>query len=61
MAHGYHHEFPSDRSRLVMPPMISWPLAVMFVTVYWLLLGRAQCLPMLAGTMAGYIAYDWVH
>jgi dihydroceramide fatty acyl 2-hydroxylase len=61
MAHGYHHEFPNDRSRLVMPPMISWPLAVMFAAVYWLLLGGAQALPMLAGTMAGYIAYDWVH
>lgn len=61
MAHGYHHEFPNDKSRLVMPPMISWPLAVMFAAVYWLLLGGAQCLPMLAGTMAGYIAYDWVH
>jgi len=61
MAHGYHHEFPNDRMRLVMPPMISWPLAVFFATVYWLLLGRTQALPALAGTMAGYIAYDWVH
>ncbi len=61
MAHGYHHEFPNDRSRLVMPPMISWPLALLFGSVYWLLLGPAYYLPMLAGTMAGYIAYDWVH
>jgi sterol desaturase/sphingolipid hydroxylase (fatty acid hydroxylase superfamily) len=61
MAHGYHHEFPNDGMRLVMPPMISWPLAVFFATVYWLLLGRTQALPMLGGTMAGYIAYDWVH
>ncbi len=61
MAHGYHHEFPNDGMRLVMPPMISWPLAVLFFGAYWALLGREQWLPMLAGTMAGYIAYDWVH
>jgi sterol desaturase/sphingolipid hydroxylase (fatty acid hydroxylase superfamily) len=61
MAHGYHHEFPNDRYRLVMPPMISWPLAVMFAVIYWLAFGRAGCLPPLAGTMAAYIAYDWVH
>jgi dihydroceramide fatty acyl 2-hydroxylase len=61
MAHGYHHEFPNDRSRLVMPPMISWPLAAIFFAVYRLLLGPDLYLPLLAGTMAGYIAYDWVH
>jgi sterol desaturase/sphingolipid hydroxylase (fatty acid hydroxylase superfamily) len=61
MAHGYHHEFPNDKSRLVMPPMISWPLGAMFAIVYWLALGSTQFFPMLAGTMAGYIAYDWVH
>ncbi len=61
MAHGYHHEFPNDVSRLVMPPMISWPAATMFALVYWLAFGRAQYFPVLAGTMAGYIAYDWVH
>jgi sterol desaturase/sphingolipid hydroxylase (fatty acid hydroxylase superfamily) len=61
MAHGYHHEFPNDGMRLVMPPMISWPLAAMFAAAYWALLGWAQALPILAGTMLGYIAYDWVH
>jgi sterol desaturase/sphingolipid hydroxylase (fatty acid hydroxylase superfamily) len=61
MAHGYHHEFPNDRSRLVMPPMISWPIAVFFAAAYWFLLGPGMWLPMLAGTMAGYIAYDWMH
>jgi sterol desaturase/sphingolipid hydroxylase (fatty acid hydroxylase superfamily) len=61
MAHGYHHEFPNDGSRLVMPPMISWPLALLFAAAYRALLGPAQWLPTLAGTMVGYIAYDWVH
>jgi dihydroceramide fatty acyl 2-hydroxylase len=61
MAHGYHHEFPNDKMRLVMPPMISWPLAVVFTVGYWLVLGKASFFPALTGTMTGYIAYDWVH
>ncbi|MFL6539557.1 MAG: fatty acid hydroxylase, partial [Chthoniobacterales bacterium] len=27
MAHGVHHDYPSDSTRLVMPPLISIPLA----------------------------------
>jgi sterol desaturase/sphingolipid hydroxylase (fatty acid hydroxylase superfamily) len=61
MAHGYHHEFPNDRSRLVMPPMISWPLAAIFAVAYYFLLGPDRYFSFLTGTMAGYIAYDWVH
>ena len=48
-------------SRLVMPPMISWPLAVIFARALLAAARPARHLPMLAGTMAGYIAYDWVH
>jgi dihydroceramide fatty acyl 2-hydroxylase len=61
MVHGYHHEFPDDKMRLVMPPMISWPLAALFAGVYFWALGPVLALPVLAGTMTGYIAYDWVH
>jgi sterol desaturase/sphingolipid hydroxylase (fatty acid hydroxylase superfamily) len=61
MAHGYHHEFPNDRSRLVMPPMISWPLALAFAVVFWAAFGATRGLPLLGGAMTGYIAYDWVH
>ena len=61
MVHGYHHAFPNDRWRLVMPPMISWPLAVAFALVYVTALGEARALPLLAGTMAGYVTYDWMH
>jgi dihydroceramide fatty acyl 2-hydroxylase len=61
MAHGYHHEFPDDKMRLVMPPMISWPLAVLFAGAYFLALGPTLFLPALAGTMIAYISYDWVH
>ncbi len=61
MAHGYHHVYPNDRYRLVMPPMISWPIAVGFTALYWAAFGGAVGFPLLAGTMLGYIAYDWMH
>jgi sterol desaturase/sphingolipid hydroxylase (fatty acid hydroxylase superfamily) len=61
MTHGYHHEFPDDPLRLVMPPMISWPLAVLFAAAYYGVFGAASFFPVLAGTMAGYVAYDWIH
>jgi sterol desaturase/sphingolipid hydroxylase (fatty acid hydroxylase superfamily) len=61
MAHGYHHEFPDDKMRLVMPPMISWPLAIAFTGLFYLCLGPTRFFPPLTGFMAGYIAYDWVH
>ena len=30
MFHGVHHDYPSDSRRLVMPPSVSVPLAVLF-------------------------------
>ena len=61
MAHGYHHEFPDDPMRLVMPPMISWPLALAVGGLYRWALGPLAFMPALAGTMVGYISYDWIH
>ncbi|QQR90488.1 MAG: sterol desaturase family protein [Myxococcales bacterium] len=60
MAHGYHHEFPNDPGRLVAPPMMSWPLAAVFATLFYFTLGM-YWLPTFAGFVAGYLAYDWVH
>src|ERR1700746_2479330 len=31
--HGVHHDYPNDATRLVMPPIISVPLAVVFYLV----------------------------
>ena len=60
MAHGYHHEFPRDPYRLVAPPFMSWPLALVIGTGYALGFG-ALWTPLFAGTVAGYLAYDWIH
>ena len=38
--HGVHHDYPNDATRLVMPPIISVPLAIVFYLVFILTLGR---------------------
>lgn len=58
--HGVHHEFPKDKSRLAMPPVISIVLAAAFFSLYKLLLGNYG-LPFTAGFMAGYATYLCVH
>jgi len=58
--HGYHHDFPDDPGRLVAPPALSWPLAVVVSSTYVLLFGTWWT-PIFAGTVFGYIGYDWMH
>lgn len=58
--HGVHHEFPRDRTRLAMPPLMSITLAVVFFLLYRLLMGNFG-LPFAAGFMAGYATYLTVH
>ena len=58
--HGYHHEFPDDPGRVVAPPALSWPLAILLALFYWAVFGEYT--PALyGGTVAGYLAYDWMH
>lgn len=64
--HGIHHLQPQDKTRLVMPPIVSIPLALTFYGLFNLvlgtLLGRAFLIfPMFAGFGAGYLAYDMIH
>lgn len=60
MLHGVHHDYPNDASRLVMPPVVSLPLAVIFYGLFAFLFG--QLAPsVFAGLLAGYLFYDTVH
>jgi sterol desaturase/sphingolipid hydroxylase (fatty acid hydroxylase superfamily) len=61
LVHSYHHDFPDDATRLVMVPIGSWPLGVIFATVFRLALGPTFWFPAFAGACVGYVAYDWVH
>ena len=61
MMHGVHHDHPNDPLRLVMPPSVSLPLALLFGLVFWLVLGSAAAPAFMAGFTAGYLAYDMIH
>lgn len=66
MFHGVHHVQPQLKTRLVMPPILSIPLAVVFYFFYYLvvgkLMGAAQWVdPIFAGFMIGYLIYDMTH
>jgi sterol desaturase/sphingolipid hydroxylase (fatty acid hydroxylase superfamily) len=61
MVHGYHHEFPNDRMRLVAPLLLSMPIGAVVAAAYFLLAGPHYWRMIYAGTVLGYITYDWVH
>lgn len=58
--HGVHHDYPNDATRLVMPPILSVPLAVVFYVLFAALFGRVA--PAIsAGFAFGYVCYDSIH
>ncbi|NIM49529.1 MAG: fatty acid hydroxylase [Gemmatimonadales bacterium] len=61
LAHGAHHDFPNDTKRLVMPPSISIPLAILFYSAFRLLLGPGDGPALFAGFTLGYLIYDTIH
>ncbi len=61
IAHGVHHEYPSDSSRLVLPPAVSVPLAVIFYGLFRLAFGALASPGIFAGFITGYLIYDTVH
>ena len=58
--HGYHHDFPNDKRRLVLPLAFIVPIASIVALACWLALPQ-HWLPLFAGVCIGYVAYDWVH
>jgi sterol desaturase/sphingolipid hydroxylase (fatty acid hydroxylase superfamily) len=61
MIHGVHHDHPNDRRRLVLPPVVSLPLGVLFFGLFLLVLGRPTVWPFAAGFYLGYVIYDTLH
>lgn len=64
--HGVHHYQPHVKTRLVMPPAVSVPMACFFYGLFRLvlddLLGMSYLVaPMIAGTILGYVSYDMIH
>jgi sterol desaturase/sphingolipid hydroxylase (fatty acid hydroxylase superfamily) len=66
LVHGVHHHQPRSKTRLVMPPVMSIPLAALFYGLFYavvaLLIGAPHWVaPLFAGFICGYIAYDMLH
>ena len=59
--HGVHHDHPSDPMRLVMPPVVTVPLAVGFLALFVVALGPATGPAAAAGFFFGYLQYDMLH
>lgn len=65
LIHGVHHEQPQCKTRLVMPPILSIPLAFFFFGLFRAvgsLVGAPLWVaPAYAGFVVGYLAYDMLH
>ena len=58
--HGVHHDYPKDKSRLAMPPVLSLVIATVFFILYRAILGD-YAFGFLAGFLIGYATYLAVH
>lgn len=58
--HGLHHEYPKDKDRLAMPPIMSIIIAAVLFSIFYLLMNTAV-FAFLPGVMTGYATYLFVH
>lgn len=58
--HGVHHEYPKDKERLAMPPLLSITISTVLLIVLRLVL-LDYSFSFLAGFLVGYAAYLSVH
>lgn len=59
--HGYHHTYPDDPQRLVMPLGASIPLALVISGLLWLVHRPDATVPYFVGIVVGYLSYDYLH
>jgi len=60
LVHGIHHDYPRDATRLVMPLLVSVPLAALFFWLYSLVFGNYYLI-IFSGFVLGYVSYDSIH
>jgi len=58
--HGVHHEFPKDKERLAMPPIVSISLATVLLFLFRLVL-KDLVFSFLPGFLVGYAGYLSIH
>jgi sterol desaturase/sphingolipid hydroxylase (fatty acid hydroxylase superfamily) len=64
--HGVHHAQPQCKTRLVMPPVVSVPMAAMTYGIVYLLFAVVFQIPnwigpLMSGFLTGYLCYDMIH
>jgi len=64
--HGVHHAQPQCKTRLVMPPVVSIPLALLFYALFTWIIGSVLDTPgwvnpIMSGFLVGYLIYDLTH
>lgn len=64
--HGVHHAQPQCKTRLVMPPVVSIPLAAVFYGLFYLIIvvllkSPLWFDPIFAAFILGYLTYDLTH
>lgn len=58
--HGVHHEFPKDKDRLAMPPLLSVTIATLLLLLFRAIMGDFA-FSFLPGFLVGYSLYLTVH
>ena len=58
--HGVHHEFPKDKDRLAMPPLLSITISTILLLLFRIIMGD-YVFAFLPGFLVGYAMYLSVH
>jgi sterol desaturase/sphingolipid hydroxylase (fatty acid hydroxylase superfamily) len=61
IVHGFHHKYPDDDTRLVMPLTVSIALATIIGAGVWFLHRPDMTVPWWTGLVGGYLWYDFTH
>ncbi len=60
-AHWVHHDYPNDKTRIVLPPSVTIPGGVLFYLLSLWLMGVLYADAFFSGLVASYLFYDWNH
>lgn len=58
--HGIHHDYPTDKERLIMPP-VPWTVLASFLLGVFYLFFQLNCFAYMSGIIIGYLSYIYVH
>jgi dihydroceramide fatty acyl 2-hydroxylase len=61
VTHGFHHQYPDDDNRLVMPLPVSIGAGALIAFGLQLLVSRTFVIPYFFGIVSGYLWYDFLH